>query len=55
MGPSQHSNDSWPKRPWHKEPYVWMLLAIPGSAVAMGVVLLNLATSTYDGLVSDDY
>ena len=51
-GPKQ----SWsPKKPWHREPYVWMLLAIPGSAVAMGVVMLNLATSTYDGLVSDDY
>lgn len=32
-----------------------MIVAIPASAVVMGGVLLYLAVSTYDGLVSDDY
>ena len=42
-------------RRWYQEPLVWMLIAIPGSAVVMGAVMLTLATSTYDGLVADDY
>lgn len=42
-------------RPWHREPYVWMVVAIPLCAVVLGVVLLILATVSYDGLVVDDY
>lgn len=41
--------------PWYREPLVWLLIAIPGSAVVMGAVLLTLASSSYDGLVADDY
>ena len=40
---------------WYREPLVWMLIAIPFSAVVMGAVTLFLAISTYDGMVSDDY
>ena len=40
---------------WFREPLVWLLIAIPGSAVVMGAVMLTLATSSYDGLVADDY
>lgn len=40
---------------WYREPYVWMLIAIPATAVVMGVVLLRLAIVSYDGLVADDY
>jgi hypothetical protein len=43
------------KRPWQREPLVWMLIAIPGAAVVMGVIVLALAVRSYDGLVSDDY
>ena len=35
--------------------YVWMLIAIPLSAVIMGVILLWLAITTFDGMVVDDY
>lgn len=42
-------------RPWYREPLVWMLWAIPGSAVLVGVVMLFVSISTYDGLVVDDY
>ena len=38
-----------------KSPYVWMLIAIPLSAVIMGVILLWLAITTFDGMVVDDY
>ncbi len=43
------------RRPWSREPLVWMLIAIPASAVIMGVIMLTLAVQTYSGLVVDDY
>ena len=42
-------------RPWYREPLVWMVLAIPATAVLGGVVMLVLASVTWDGLVADDY
>ncbi len=43
------------KRPWYREPMVWLLIAIPLAAVVMGVVIITLAVRHYDGLVVDDY
>jgi hypothetical protein len=40
---------------WYRFPLVWMMLAIPFSAVIMGVVMIWLAVDTDDGLVADDY
>jgi hypothetical protein len=40
---------------WKQEPLVWLLIAIPASAVAMGLTLLVLAIQSYSGLVVDDY
>ena len=40
---------------WKREPMVWMLIAIPLSAVIMGVVMITLAIQSYSGLVVDDY
>jgi uncharacterized protein len=42
-------------RSWKQEPLVWMLIAIPGSAVIMGIVLITLALQSETGLVVDDY
>ncbi len=42
-------------KPWYQYPLVWMMLAIPFSAVIMGVVMIWLAIDTDDGLVADDY
>jgi hypothetical protein len=42
-------------KPWHRYPLVWMMIAIPFSAVIMGVVMIWLAVNTDDGLVADDY
>ncbi|MCG6938202.1 MAG: FixH family protein [Gammaproteobacteria bacterium] len=42
-------------KPWYRFPLVWMLVAIPFSAVIMGVVMVWLAVDTNDGLVVDDY
>ena len=48
-----HTNEH--SKPWHKFPLVWMMFAIPFSAVIMGVVMIWLAVDTDDGLVADDY
>jgi len=40
---------------WKREPLVWMIIAIPLSAVIMGVVMITLAIQSYSGLVVDDY
>ena len=39
------------KRPWYKEPLVWLLILFPSLAIVGGIV----AVSTSDGLVVDDY
>ena len=49
-----NANSSHPL-PWYREPLVWMVLAIPATAVLGGVVMLVLANATWDGLVADDY
>jgi len=40
---------------WKREPLVWMIIAIPFSAVIMGVVMITLAIQSWSGLVVDDY
>lgn len=40
---------------WFRQPLVWMVIAIPLASVIMGVIMLVLSITTYDGLVSDDY
>lgn len=42
-------------RAWYREPLVWMLIAIPLTAVVVGVIMLTVAVRTHDGLVVDDY
>ena len=47
--------DTQPKHLWYREPLVWLIIAIPLSAVVVGIIMLSLAITTYDGLVVDDY
>lgn len=42
-------------RPWYKEPYVWLIIALPLSAVISGIIILRLAIVSDSGLVDDDY
>lgn len=42
-------------RPWYREPWPWLLMAAPGAAVVMGVIMLVLGLRSDDGLVVDDY
>ncbi|MEJ2107227.1 MAG: FixH family protein [Acidiferrobacteraceae bacterium] len=41
--------------PWYREPYVWLIILIPASAVVYGFLFLRLALVSNDGLVDDDY
>ncbi len=43
------------KKPWYRYPFVWMIIAIPSSAVIMGFHFFWLAVTSDDGLVADDY
>ncbi len=40
---------------WKRDPFVWMLILIPSSAVVMGFIMLTLAILSDTGLVMDDY
>ena len=42
-------------RPWYREPWPWLLAAIPFATVIAGGVTLSLAISTEDSLVADGY
>ena len=40
---------------WKSEPFVWMLIGIPASAIIMGAVIITFAIQSWSGLVVDDY
>ena len=44
-----------PQRKWFREPWVWLLIALPASAVLGGMVTIWIAVDSDDGLVVDDY
>ena len=43
------------KKPWYVQPWVWLLIALPATAVVGSMASLYLAVTTNDGLVVDDY
>ena len=42
-------------RPWYREPWPWLLAAIPFATIIAGGFTLSLAIFTEDSLVADDY
>ena len=42
-------------QPWYKQWMVWMVIAPPLAAVIAGIITINIAIETDDGLVVDDY
>ena len=44
-----------PPKPWYREPFVWLLIAFPSTAVIAGFLMLSLAIVSDDGMVVDDY
>lgn len=41
--------------PWYREPWPWVLIALPLSAVIAGIATLVIAIKNQDGLVAEDY
>ncbi len=41
--------------PWYKQFWPWFLISLPGSVVIAAIITINIAVTTDDGLVSDDY
>lgn len=48
------TENSHQNRPWYKEPWPWVAIAIPGAAVIMGIITFYLAVSNPDYLVVDE-
>jgi len=48
------SEQSTDLRPWYREPWPWVAIAIPGAAVIMGIITFYLAVSNPDYLVVDE-
>ena len=44
-----------PAKPWHREPWPWILMAGPAFAIVAGGMTFWLAIASVDGLVADDY
>jgi hypothetical protein len=42
-------------RPWYREPWPWILISLPASAVVAGIATVWIAASSADGLVVGDY
>ncbi|KPK27908.1 MAG: hypothetical protein AMJ66_11045 [Betaproteobacteria bacterium SG8_40] len=40
---------------WYREPWPWILIGLPASAVIAGIVTLVIAVRNEDGLVAEDY
>lgn len=46
---------STPSKPWHREGWVWFLIALPLSAVVASLVTVGIAAQDADSLVKDDW
>ncbi|MGD2139617.1 MAG: FixH family protein [Burkholderiales bacterium] len=44
-----------PGTPWYREPWPWILIGLPLSAVIAGIATLIIAIQHEDGLVAEDY
>lgn len=50
-----HCPDDTKLRPWYREPWPWLLIALPGSAVIAGFATLVIALQGDDGVVADQF
>jgi hypothetical protein len=41
--------------PWYREPWPWIIMAAPATAVVAGVITFAIAVNSFDGLVAEDY
>ncbi len=42
-------------RPWYKEPWLWLVILLPASAVVAGIATVIIAVRNADDLVDDNY
>ena len=42
-------------RPWHREPWVWLIIAGPAAVLVAGAATIWIAVASADGLVAEDY
>ena len=49
-----HGRDDFPLRPWYREPWPWVAIAIPAIAVIGGLFTLYLAVTNPDPLVIEE-
>ncbi len=49
------TNDGRTTVRWYREPWVWLLILFPATAVIGGMITIYLAVTTSTGLVVDDY
>ena len=55
MIPRHGSSADETPQAWYRHPIVWLIIAIPSSAVVMGVVIVTLAVNSPGSVVRDDY
>jgi hypothetical protein len=55
MSPRPDPQSSSPPPPWYRQFWPWVLIAIPGTAVVLGIALVLISLHDPDGLVVDDY
>ena len=41
--------------PWYREPWPWIIMAAPATAVIAGIITFAIAVESFDGLVAEDY
>lgn len=51
----KHAAPTTTSAPWYRYPIVWLIVAIPASAVFVGITLLTLAIRVPESVVRDDY
>ena len=41
--------------PWYRDRWPWLIMSVPAISAILGIAMLVLAMSSYDGLVAEDY
>jgi len=49
------NNDNQVQRPWHQEPWLWLVIGLPLAAVVAGLSTVFIAYNHADDLVNDNY
>jgi uncharacterized protein len=48
-------NEQLDTLPWYKQFWPWFLISIPAATVVAGIITIQLAIDSFDGMVVDDY